>query len=269
MAQDRLLEALQRLTRLQAELLHQLRSRQPVGLERLRLAIGPVEREHQLAAQPLPQRVLADEPLELAHQVGVAAVLEVGFDPLLESRQAQLLEPRDLGLREALVGQVGECRPAPEGERLMELLGALARAAPGLMDEPLEAGQVGLLRPDVKHVSGRPGGEPVVAQLLAQSRDMHLEALGRRGRRLVAPQLVDQAVGGEHLIGVQQEEGQERARLDSAERERPALLNHFERAKEAEVHVGPLQVARPYHRTPGSAKGAVRAPPRAPSGGGP
>ena len=51
-----------------------------VGLERLGLAPGAVEREHLLAAQPLAQRMLADERLELAGDLGVAAAGEVRVD---------------------------------------------------------------------------------------------------------------------------------------------------------------------------------------------
>jgi len=46
--------------------------------------------------------MLADEPLELGHELGVAAEGEVGLDPLLERGQAQLVETRDLGLCERL-----------------------------------------------------------------------------------------------------------------------------------------------------------------------
>jgi hypothetical protein len=46
--------------------------------------------------------MLADQPLELGHQLGVAAEDEVGLDPLLERGQPQLLETRDLTLREGL-----------------------------------------------------------------------------------------------------------------------------------------------------------------------
>ena len=46
-------------------------------------------------------------PLQLAEG-------EVGLDPLLQADQAQLLEPRDLGLGEGLVAEVGEGRPPPQ-----------------------------------------------------------------------------------------------------------------------------------------------------------
>ena len=39
---------------------------------------------------------------------------QVRVDPLLERARPQLLEPSDLGLREALVGDVGERSPPPQ-----------------------------------------------------------------------------------------------------------------------------------------------------------
>ena len=61
--------------------------------------------------------MLGDERLELADELGVASRGEVVVDALLEAGEAQLLQPRDLGLGEALVGEVGKRRAAPERER--------------------------------------------------------------------------------------------------------------------------------------------------------
>ena len=72
---------------LDAELLDERAPRLLVGLERLRLAAGAVEAEHQLAPQPLPQRVLVDQRLELADELGVSAAGEVGS--IRSSRQAR------------------------------------------------------------------------------------------------------------------------------------------------------------------------------------
>ena len=88
-----------------------------------------VEREHQLTAQPLAQRVLADERLELAGDLGVPSAGEVGLDPRAEAAEAQIVEPRDLGLGEALVGDVGQRRPAPELERVPQRRRRLPRLA--------------------------------------------------------------------------------------------------------------------------------------------
>src|SRR5205814_938397 len=73
-----------------------------VGRKRLRLPSRAVEREHQLAAEPFPQRVLGDQAFELSDEFGVAAVLELEDDPALEGGQAKLLQARRLRLCEGL-----------------------------------------------------------------------------------------------------------------------------------------------------------------------
>ena len=57
------LELLQLTTGLQPELVHQRLPGMAEGVERLGLATGPVEREHELGVQPLAVRVLGDERL--------------------------------------------------------------------------------------------------------------------------------------------------------------------------------------------------------------
>src|SRR5262249_49488570 len=67
LAEDRALELLQRPARLQAQLLPQQLARLPVGRQRISLPACPVQREHQLPAQPLGQRVRRDQRLHLPH----------------------------------------------------------------------------------------------------------------------------------------------------------------------------------------------------------
>ena len=71
---------------------------------------------HEDGPRPLAERVLANERLDLSDDLGVAPESEVGLEPPLERLQAELFEARNLGLRERLVGEVGERRPAPEVE---------------------------------------------------------------------------------------------------------------------------------------------------------
>ena len=96
--QDRLLQPLQLLSRLEPEFLRELARVPSVGLERLGLASRPVERQHQLIAQPLPEWMRRDRGFELTHQLRVAPAGQIGIDPLLERRPAELLEPGDLVL---------------------------------------------------------------------------------------------------------------------------------------------------------------------------
>ena len=118
---------------LDADLLDERRSRPPVDLERFGLAPRAIQREHQLPVQPLAERVLGDERLELADELAMRAGGELGVDRLLERGQPQLLQPPDLGRGERLVGHVGQRRAAPER--------SASRAAPS-RQQPLEPARV-------------------------------------------------------------------------------------------------------------------------------
>jgi hypothetical protein len=118
LSQDRLLEALQLGTRLDADLLDQHCARLAVGVQRVALTAVAIERQHALRVQPLAQRMLVDERLELADQLAVAARREVGVDRHFGRAHAQLAQPVDLGGGERLVGHVGERRAVPQRERL-------------------------------------------------------------------------------------------------------------------------------------------------------
>ena len=63
--QDRVLEGAQLGARLDADLLDERAPGAAVGLERVRLAAAAVQREHQLRAQVLAQRLLGDGGLQL------------------------------------------------------------------------------------------------------------------------------------------------------------------------------------------------------------
>ena len=115
-------------------------ARLAVGLERLGLAAAAVQREHPLRVQALAQRLLGDERLELADDLGVAARLEVLVDRQLERREPQLLEPADLERGERLAGDVVERRPAPQRERLARrALGDAAARSGGRRRRPRRA----------------------------------------------------------------------------------------------------------------------------------
>jgi len=115
--EDLLMQLLQLRTRLETELVNERAPRGVVRVERLGLAARVVEREHQLDAQPLPQRVLPDERLQLGDELGVATAGELRVDPVLEHCEAELLEPPHLGGCEELERDVREGLAAPEVER--------------------------------------------------------------------------------------------------------------------------------------------------------
>src|SRR5206468_618402 len=80
-------------------------------------AAGAVEREHREAAKRLAQRVVAHEPLQLTGDLRVAAEREVRFEPLLERREAELVQPVDLVACERLLLEAGERPTPPKAER--------------------------------------------------------------------------------------------------------------------------------------------------------
>src|ERR671928_222043 len=100
--------------------------------------------------------MLSGQRLELGDHLLVPPEREVGLDPVLQGREAQLLEPPDLVLREWLVGEVRERRPAPERKRLREPRRRGGRLlVPRLLDKRLEAR--GVQRPDTQGVPRRLG----------------------------------------------------------------------------------------------------------------
>src|SRR5262249_39835720 len=92
----------------------------PVRLERFSLPARAVEGEHELPAEPLRERILGDQRLELTHDLRVTPELELGLDQFLARGGAQLFHAGDLDLGERLVGEIRERRTAPERERLAE-----------------------------------------------------------------------------------------------------------------------------------------------------
>ena len=129
MHQDRSLEFLKGASGLKSEFVEQLTPSNPISLERVDLAAAAIHREHQLAAETLPQRVLANERLKLAHHSRVLARRQIGIDPILERGQPRLLQTGDLRLRKRLIGKVRERRAAPQPQCLAQDSGGGQRVA--------------------------------------------------------------------------------------------------------------------------------------------
>ena len=205
---------------------------------------GAVEGEHELPAQPLAQRVLGDEGLELADELGMAAELELGVDQLLPRRRAELLEPRHLdaartararGRRAAARARARAPRAGAPSALGVSTLGRLRH-------EPLEAVQVDLLGLDVQDVARLASANEIAAERLAQIRDQVLNRPDRGSAEASRPQLFDQAVCRDHLACMEQEQGQEGALLRPPQLERPSLHPDLERAQDAELD--PLHLCR-------------------------
>jgi hypothetical protein len=200
LAEDRLLELPQRRARLDPELVDEHPPRGLVGLERLGLPAGAVEREHQLAAETLPERVLGDERLELAHKLGARTLGEPSVDQVFERGGVQLVEATGFVGGERLEREVRERRAAPERERPAQLLNPLF---PGgglaLGRQPLEAAEVDLLWREVEEIAAGLREHESRSEGAAELSDVVLERRPRRPWRVLAPEAVDERVAGDRL----------------------------------------------------------------------
>ena len=191
----------------------------------------------------------------------MTAQREIGVDPILERGGAQLLQTGDVRLRERLVAQVGERRASPEAEGIAQnVRGALrvtgSKPASRRGDALHEHIGVQLTRLDPEEVRvparleearRRVFGSALLPKRPSQARDVHLERLRRRRRRLGTPQPVDQDVLGDHLVRVQEQDGQERTWLLPAEIDVGAVARGYDRPEDAEPQT--IAVAATRHAT--------------------
>jgi hypothetical protein len=242
LVQDRQLELLQRPARVDPELVDERTPPSLVDAERLGLPAAAVEREHQLPAQALPQRMSGDEVLELTRHLRVAAEREVGLEPLLAEVETELLEPRDLLLRESLVGHVGERRATPEGQRRRQRLGRLDGLTPGELpprigQEPLAAVGVELALVHLEDVAAATGLQALLRrERPPQPRDVCLQRLPGGRRRPPAVKILDQPVGGDDVPALKQQDREQGSLPRAAELERTSVVVDLERPQDPEVH---------------------------------
>ena len=207
-------------------------------MQRVRLPPAAVEREHQLSAQALAERVRGDERLELGDELVVAAERQVAVDALLERAQAQLLEAGDLALRERLVVQVRQRLAAPERERLEQTARPLYRIVqlPRLRDQRLELLQVDFVRRNVQQIPGRSRPDPICADQLPQGGDVPVQRGLRAFRRLFAPQRLDQLWSRDDLLAVEEQRREQRPLLGTRRGQITIALDDPQRTKQLELH---------------------------------
>src|SRR5262249_12457367 len=103
-----------------------------------------------------------DQRTELADDVRVTAERDIRRYPVLDSACPQLLQARDLRLREVLVADIGQRLTAPQRERLAEVRRRPARFVRGerataFMGEALETAHLDGLPRCPQKVGARPG----------------------------------------------------------------------------------------------------------------
>jgi len=172
-----------------------------------------------------------DQRLELTDHRGVAPERELHLDAILDCSQTELLKARGLSLSERAIGNLGQRRPPPQRQGLVEenqrVDGlTITECAPARLDQPREPIRVELVGLDLKDVAGRPRDEPVPRvgrgsirlKELPQLRDIHVHHLRGALRRVFAPEVIYQLASGNNLIRVQ-EKAREQGLLPRSTRE--------------------------------------------------
>ena len=225
LAENGALERPQLLARVETEALREERACAAVRRHRLGLALGVVEREHELAPQALAERLLGDQTLQLGDERSVTAERQVRIDSLLEGDEPKLVQPPSLVGDHATVANVRERRALPECERGSQAIrrepGRAPRAcvAPFAV-EPFEPPRVDLLGLDVEHVARRPCEHRVLTERRAQPRNVDPEGAFRAARGLALPELVDQPVARDRPPWLDEEQGEEPSLPPATERDR-------------------------------------------------
>jgi hypothetical protein len=142
-------------------------------IQRIGLTPGPIEREHELSPETLPERMLDDETLELGQHLRVPAKRLVGLDPLLERREWKFVQAGGLILSEGSMSEVAERRTPEETECLPEEL-CCSLVVPGpqgllpLFEEKLEPFGIEFALLDTQRVAGSSGVEARTVSFLPE-----------------------------------------------------------------------------------------------------
>ena len=115
--EDGVLKPLQPSARLDPQLIDHGPPGLPVNLQRLGRTVTAVQGQHQLAAQPLPQRKLLDQFGQLADQFVVPAQIELQREPFFVGGDAMLIQPARCRLHQLAVDTVKRGTP-PQPERI-------------------------------------------------------------------------------------------------------------------------------------------------------
>ena len=173
--EDGSLEMLESVARLESQFVDEQPPSLPEHLEGLGLPARPVERKHQLPAEVLAQRVLANECLQFGHESGVLPQGEVGIDSGFEGTETQPLQPAPLSLQHRSVGEVCERRAAPERESLPKPAGRIRRIlAAGRRHEQIETLHVEPALLDMDQIAGRSRDDQIPTERRPKLRHIHL-----------------------------------------------------------------------------------------------
>ena len=235
---------------LESELLAKVMPTFLENAERIGLPTGAIQRHHQQRAQSFVQRSGGHEFFEFGNGFLVATELELDVEPSFDQREAQLGQPGDGTGGEVVVDEVGERVAAPERVGLGQPCGRLVQIAH--VEGGARRGREPLVTEHVDRAGRQLEDVPAAAhrdeigrtQCAPQLGYEPLQTVADLRRRVLAPEGVDNLVGGDHSSRLQGENGEERAQLRSGDDHLVSVvIEHVESTEQMDQHA--------LHRTPG------------------
>ncbi len=239
--------------RIDAELVGELGADVLEDGERVGLAARRAQRQHELAAQPLPQRVSVGQFPQPGHQAGALAQGQLRVDQVLGGGQPQLGQPGDRRGRERKVRDVGQRLAAPQVQRPPQQRGAARVVTAGKQlaaarHELREDGGVQLLASHREPVARRAELHAVAPGRPAQPGHQRLDRVRRVGGLAIGPQVVSQPLHRDRMALRDGEPDEQAAQPGAADgHDGAAGVPHFQRAEHADPHRGylPLRLLSP------------------------
>ncbi len=238
MVEDRRLQRDERRRRIETQVVGEDRAGAGERPQGVRLPIGPVQGDHELAGEPLAQRMLVERPLQLGGRLAMPAHRQQRVEAGLQRRQAQFLPAHGGRARPLLVGNVSHDRPAPFGEGRVErgqgLVGGAERASRGhAVLEPRGVEHVARHGQDITGAFAAQGLG--VTERPSQQGDVALQRVDGGRRRIAGPDVVDESVDGDDVAEDQRQAGEHGPLSWPSERDRVAVALGRDRPQQPDV----------------------------------
>jgi hypothetical protein len=245
--QHLLLQASQVDTGIQTVLLGQTSTHLGVHIQGLHLPTRAVQGDHLQPSKPLPQRVLGGDHLQVVNHFVVATQRQQHLHMVLDRAQPQAVQASPLAPGDR--GKIRQERAPPQRPRLDQhrvRSQQVARGAdlPRLINQPLEAQPVDVVRGHLQDVPGRPPDQdpsrlarsPPRFHSTAQVRHIRMHGPGGPGGRIVLPQTVGQLLHRHDPVGLDDQQCEHRTLHRPAQDHRAVAIDHLQRAQRSELH---------------------------------
>ena len=173
--------------------------------------------------------------LEFGDEFCIAPRRQIGVDSVLDRCEPLFLKAPDRAERETFRVEISERWPTPHGQRLTEEvscslgLPSYERFAPALRErmEPLD---IALAFRQMEDIAWLPRLDPLRPKRSPQPRDVRLQGVPCRLRRRF-PETLDELVGGQHLVCVDEQDGQQGSLARATDGDGPVPVVDLQRAE--------------------------------------